>query len=179
MGVGLDNPIPPPPVRIILSPQGEEYKVKKKKGFQCKSVKFSGYLKKSPEPVSSVHVILSPRDWYNEIGQSIKLQKKGKIIMPKGKRRTYTKEFKLDAVSKKINNIYRTNEICEKYQIDRQTLCRWVNEYKAGGEAAFEAKAVLEGEELRKLKQRVKDLEMENEILKKAEAYFALRNQRK
>jgi len=102
-----------------------------------------------------------------------------RIIMPRGERRTYTKEFKLDVVSKKINNIYRTNEICEKYDVDRQTLCRWVNEYKKNGEAAFDSKAVLEGDEVRDLKKRLKDLEMENEILKKAEAYFARHKQTK
>ncbi|HHU90824.1 MAG TPA: transposase [Clostridiaceae bacterium] len=99
--------------------------------------------------------------------------------MPKSKRRTYTKEFKLDVVSKKLNNIYKTKEICEKYDIDRQTLCRWVNEYKKGGEAAFESKAVLAGDEVRKLKERLKQVEMENEILKKAEAYFARHKQTK
>ncbi len=99
--------------------------------------------------------------------------------MPRKERRTYTKEFKLDVVSKKINNIYRTKEICEKYDVDRQTLCRWVNEYKKGGESAFDSKAVLEGNELRELKDRLKHLEMENDILKKAEAYFARHKQTK
>ena len=97
--------------------------------------------------------------------------------MPRGERRTYTKEFKIDVVTKKINNIYRTKDICAKYNVDRQTLCRWVNEYKEGGEAAFDSKAVLEGNEVRDLKKRLKELEMENEILKKAEAYFARHKQ--
>lgn len=99
--------------------------------------------------------------------------------MPKGTRKKYTKEFKIDVVTKKINNIYKTNEICELYDVDRQTLCRWVNEYKQGGEAAFDSKAVLEGDEVRKLKKENERLRMENEILKKAEAYFARRNQTK
>ena len=34
--------------------------------------------------------------------------------MPRGERRTYTKEFKIDVVTKKINNIYRTQDICAK-----------------------------------------------------------------
>lgn len=97
--------------------------------------------------------------------------------MPKKTRRTFTSDFKFDVVIKKINNIYSTKEICQKYQIDRQTMWRWVNDYKKGGKQALESKAVLEGSELRALRKRVKELEMENEILKKAEAYFAKRNQ--
>lgn len=99
--------------------------------------------------------------------------------MPKNSRRTFTKEFKLDVVSKKLNNIYRTNEICELYNLDRQTLCRWVKEYKEHGASAFDSKAVLEGDELRRYKKEVERLTRENEILKKAEAYFAQRNQTK
>lgn len=99
--------------------------------------------------------------------------------MPRGQRKTYTKEFKLDVVSKKLNNIYKTSEICELYDVDRQTVCRWVNEYKKGGEAAFDSKAVLSGDKLRKIQEENKKLRMENVILKKAEAYFARLNQTK
>lgn len=103
----------------------------------------------------------------------------GGNVMAKGKRKTYTKEFKLDVVYKKLHNIYRTKEICEIYDVDRQTLCRWVNEFKEAGESAFDSKAVLEGHEVRKLKERLKQSEMENEILKKAEAYFTRKQQTK
>ena len=97
--------------------------------------------------------------------------------MPKNVRRQFTKEFKLDVVYKKLANIYSTKEICEIYNLDRQTMCRWVNEFKKQGESAFDSQHPVPGDELRKLQERNKKLEMENEILKKAEAYFALRNQ--
>lgn len=99
--------------------------------------------------------------------------------MPKGERRVFTKEFKLDVVYKKIANIYSTSEICKIYDLDRQTLWRWVNEFKKGGEAAFDSKAVVPGDQLRELQEKNKKLEMELEILKKAEAYFARQQQTK
>lgn len=107
------------------------------------------------------------------------LNDKGERMMSKGIRRTFTKEFKIDVVEKKINNIYRTKEICDIYDLDRQTLCRWVNEYKEGGEAAFDSKAVSDGDKVRRLKAENERLKRENEILKKAEAYFARRQQTK
>lgn len=63
--------------------------------------------------------------------------------------------------------------------VDRQTVYRWVKEYEANGESAFDSKAVLPGSELRRLQKEAQDLRMENEILKKATAYFANRNVKK
>lgn len=52
-------------------------------------------------------------------------------------------------------------------------LSRWVREYQADEGDAFRGKGKLcpEQEEIRKLRAEVKRLEMEKEILKKADAY--------
>jgi transposase len=64
--------------------------------------------------------------------------------------------------------------------VDRQTVYRWIKEYDIDGEAAFNDKnAVLPSKTLKKLQKEISDLRMENEILKKATAYFAERNKKK
>ena len=93
--------------------------------------------------------------------------------MPKGERKKYSKEFKLSAVYLMLSNTMQPKEIFKMLDVDRQTVYRWVSEFKASGEKAFDEKAVLPGDEVRRLKKQLADLQMENEILKKATAYFA------
>ena len=95
-------------------------------------------------------------------------------MMPKGERKDYAKELKLTAVFLMKSGKLAPKEVFELLGgIDRQTVYRWVHEYEEKGEAAFDSKAVLPAQELRRLQKEVADLRMENEILKKASAYFA------
>ena len=94
--------------------------------------------------------------------------------MPKGVRKDYSKEYKLAAVYLMKSGKMKPKEVFELFGgIDRQTVYRWVQEYDKGGEAAFEDKAVLPGAELKRLQKENEQLREENEILKKASAYFA------
>ena len=102
------------------------------------------------------------------------------FIMPKGIRRSFTKEFKLSAVYLMLSKQHNTGEICTMLDIDRQTLHRWVQEFKADGEKAFDDKSVLPGDVASRIQQqKIDELEMENEILKKAIAYFAEQHKKK
>lgn len=92
--------------------------------------------------------------------------------MSKLKRRTFTSEFKIKIVQLKIFGNMKTSEICKMYDLDRQTIHRWVQEFTEGGIEKMSGKGVVPGQDL-EIYQRNKELEMENEILKKAEAYFA------
>ena len=105
--------------------------------------------------------------------------KKGEKQMPKGQRKSYTKEFKLSVVYAMLGGTQRPKEIFAEYKIDRQTAYRWVSEFKAKGESAFEDKSVLPGDEVEQLRKENERLRRENEILKKARAYFAERNAKK
>ena len=96
--------------------------------------------------------------------------------MPKGERKKYTKEFKLSAVYLMLSKTMQPKDIFQMLDVDRQTVYRWVSEFKAQGEKAFVEKAVVPGDELRRLQKENADLRMENEILKKATAYFAERH---
>ena len=98
--------------------------------------------------------------------------------MPKGERKTYSKEFKLSAVYLLMSKAYPPKEVFRMLDIDRQTVYRWVQEFKERGEKAFEKKAVLPGDEVQRLQKQNAALQMENEILKKATAYFAERHKK-
>ena len=91
------------------------------------------------------------------------------------KRKKYSKEFKLDAVSLVINQEYTRTEAARNLDIDAKMLGRWVREYQAEDGYAFRGNGKLtpDQEEIRKLKREVKRLQMEKEILKKATVFFA------
>lgn len=95
--------------------------------------------------------------------------------MPKGERKDYPKELKLTAVYLMRSGKMEPKEIFALLGgLDRQTVYRWVHEYEARGETAFDDKrAVLPARELRQLQKENADLRQENEILKKVSAYFA------
>ena len=100
--------------------------------------------------------------------------------MPKGERNEYSKEFKLTAVHLMKSGLFKPKDVFEMLGgVDRQTVYRWVKEYEKDGEAAFDSKAVLPGSELRRIQKENEELKMENEILKKATAYFADQNVKK
>ena len=92
--------------------------------------------------------------------------------MPKGVRKDYCKEYKIAAVYLMKSGVMKPKEIFELLGgIDRQTVYRWIQEYDKYGEAAFDGKP-LSDPELEQLHQENAELREENEILKRAEAFF-------
>ena len=53
------------------------------------------------------------------------------------------------------------------------TIREWIKKYQATGELPAAGQVVPEAEEMKRLRKQIKQLELENEILKKAAAYFA------
>ena len=90
-------------------------------------------------------------------------------------RKRYSKEFKLDAASLVLEQNYTRAEAAKSLGIDARMLGRCVKEHQANDGQAFRGngKLTAEQEQIRKLKARVKRLEMERDILKKATAFFA------
>jgi transposase len=90
-------------------------------------------------------------------------------------RKKYSKEFKLDAVSLVLEQDYTRTEAAKSLGIDARMLGRWVKEHQSNDGQAFRGNGKLapEQEEIKKLKAKVKRLEMERDVLKKATAFFA------
>ena len=92
------------------------------------------------------------------------------------KRKTYTKEFKLEAV-RLMNSVDRpASSIAMGLGVRRNQLYKWQEELNAKGESAFGGSGRPKGapsDELKRLKQENERLREENEILKKAAQYFA------
>jgi len=90
-------------------------------------------------------------------------------------RKTYSKEFKLDAIALVRDQNYAVAEAARNLEVSAQVLGRWIKEAENDDGHAFRVNGKLtpEQEEIRKLKAQVKRLEMEREILKKATVFFA------
>lgn len=86
-------------------------------------------------------------------------------------RRKYTDEFRAEAVRLVVEEGYSLAEAARNLGISPQVLGRWrqaLSEDDAQHRADVDEKA-----ELRKLREEVRRLRMEREILKKATAFFA------
>ena len=87
----------------------------------------------------------------------------------------YSKEFKLDAISLVVEQGYTQTEAAKSLGIDRRLLHVWIKAHKNKSEESFRGQGKLNEEqlEIRRLREEVKRLTMEKEILKKATAFFA------
>jgi len=94
-----------------------------------------------------------------------------------GKRRSYTEEFKKDAVELSINSDKTIKEIAEDLGINYGNLTRWRREYKQKGNLAFPGngnqKLTPEQQKIKELKDKFKEVKLERDILKKAVAIFS------
>ncbi len=90
-------------------------------------------------------------------------------------RRTYTNEFKVDAVKLVTEQGYSVAEAARSLDISENLLRSWKTSFQAHGDQAFPGNGRLPAheEESRRLRAEVKRLLMEREILKKAVAFFA------
>lgn len=85
--------------------------------------------------------------------------------------RVYTNEFIQEAMQLVRKEQRSANDVAESLGIPHSTLRGWLRKYPAEKGTAAEQKDVAA--ELRHLKEKNRQLEMENAILKKATAYFA------
>lgn len=91
-------------------------------------------------------------------------------------RKTYSKEFKLDAISLVLEQEYTRAEAARSLDINPNMITRWIKEYEQDNDGqAFRGKGKLtpEQEEIRQLKAKVRQLEMDKNILKEATVFFA------
>jgi transposase len=93
------------------------------------------------------------------------------------KRRAFTPEFKAEAVRLCQVGDRTVGQVSKDLDLTETALRSWVQlaDVEAGKQPA-DALTTDERDELRELRKRVKRLEMEREILKKAAAFFAKEN---
>jgi len=91
------------------------------------------------------------------------------------KRKTYTPEFKLQAVKMILEQKLSVAEVARRLGVGENLLQLWKKAVLKGGVNAFPGSGHLTPleEENRKLRAEVKRLEAERDILKKATAFFA------
>jgi transposase len=93
----------------------------------------------------------------------------------KKKRRTYTPEFKAEAVDLVLVHGVSVNQTSRDLGVSTSTLGLWVQKARAAerGDTRREAPGETELEELKRLRRENRILREERDILKKAAAFFA------
>ncbi len=90
-------------------------------------------------------------------------------------RKSYSKQFKIDAVRLVTDGGYKISEAARNLEIHPNLLGKWKNQFASEDNHAFPGKGHMtpEKEELHRLRKENQRLRMEHEILKKAAAFFA------
>jgi transposase len=92
--------------------------------------------------------------------------------MPRARRR-FTGEFKAEAVRLLEGSGRPAQAVAEEIGVHANQLRTWRNEHLAAGSAEALARQKAEAAELARLRREVRRLEQENEILRRAAAFFA------
>ena len=87
----------------------------------------------------------------------------------------YTRDFKIQVCKLVVEDNLKPMVVGDQFGLNQVMIYRWVNEYKTYGKEAFVGKGHLKSEDakLKELEKKLELLQQENEILKKAAAYFA------
>ena len=85
-------------------------------------------------------------------------------------RKNYDEEFKKRAVQLSYSSNKAVRSIADGLGIHESLLYRWRKRYTPAGDVT---QAAVREDELRKLRRKISELEEENDLLKKASAYFA------
>lgn len=85
----------------------------------------------------------------------------------------YAEEFKLQAARLVVEHGYTYRQASERLGVHGWSIRQWVKSFRASGQLPPEDQPVAAAEELKAARKELLRLRMENEILKKAAAYFA------
>jgi transposase len=93
-------------------------------------------------------------------------------------RRKHTKEFKLDAVKLVVERGRAVRDVARSLGVNETLIHSWKRKFLESGELAFPGNGNRQPgsdleEENRRLRKELADAKKDNEILKKAAAYFA------
>ncbi|MBB5803566.1 transposase [Saccharothrix ecbatanensis] len=85
----------------------------------------------------------------------------------------YPEQFRRDAVELARSSDRPLRQVARELGVNHETLRNWVRTAEQAQVGPVDAAAVVDQEELRALRKRVAELELEKDILRKAAAYFA------
>lgn len=91
--------------------------------------------------------------------------------MSKGKR--YEKSFKLEAARLVSEHGYSFEQAGARLGVSAWSVRHWLNQFRASGELPGKEVTAPTADELKALREENRRLRLENDILKKATAYFA------
>ena len=89
------------------------------------------------------------------------------------KKRTSPAEFKKESASLVVDQGYSLSEACQAVGVSDSAMRKWVNQLKAerGGQTPIGSKALTpEHQRIQELEAKIKRIERENEMIKKATA---------
>lgn len=89
------------------------------------------------------------------------------------KRKSYSREFKIEAVKLVTEQGMARKQVCRDLSIDPATLRSWIKQFDEAPEEAFPGKGHVRDEELRQLRRELAEARMERDILKKAIGIFS------
>lgn len=82
-------------------------------------------------------------------------------------------EFRKQIIDLAESKTKTTKEIAREYGLSTNTVNNWLKKYRSTSSFRDEDQLTPEEKEIRELKKRIKQIEEENEILKKATAIFS------
>lgn len=99
------------------------------------------------------------------------------VIMEENEMSQYTSQFKTE-VAKAALKSKTYAEVSKKYGVDRTNVRKWADAYEKYGALAFEDNGpeIFQQQRIRDLERQIAELQEENEILKKATAFFSKRS---
>ena len=89
------------------------------------------------------------------------------------KYRKYSKEFQLQAAKLVTEQGYSCDKAAKRLGTTGWSVRNWIQKFRQTGELPSKAETQPKMDEIRQLRKEFAQLKMENEILKKAAAYFA------
>jgi transposase len=91
------------------------------------------------------------------------------------KRRTFDDSFKLEVVKMIKDQGLSVSQVCRDLNIGDTAVRRWVQQYEAEqlGQTGIGKPLTSEQQRIRQLEQENRQLKMDNDVLKKATAFFA------
>lgn len=85
----------------------------------------------------------------------------------------YAREFRLQAAKLVVEGGYSYEQAASRLGASAWSIRQWVKKFRQSGELPPADQPVPQADELRRLRKELSELRIENEILKKAAAYFA------